>query len=351
MAARGAFGVFLVVALAAGCISSKEDSARPRPLVLKCDGGEGNASAFEFAYFGSCWGHVGHHLYAFDPPRLLTEVRGRIFAVEAEVAGIDGPPEISIEASLDGVNWTRFAAVPYPVTGTGLTEERHEIAVDVKGAVTPARFVRVAMPRSTQDGLAGYLDHTELDFGSAQLSSVAPPARSAAAGRCEDGLMDSFFAEHPCWFGGRDAGGGALDGALSGYHVAPRGPGSHYDSPSFFHTYALGAPAKGGVLDATVAGSHWRSPTQLASCRASEPTSDNLAPVVLAEASADGVTWTNAGRGQGAWGERIAIGGEVPALSRFLRFVFAPNPGDDLQASCHHPVGFLTSSEWRVTET
>jgi len=310
------------------------------PALLDCGGADNGTAALEMSYLGSCWGHIGHHIYLVDPPRAVARVNGSLFAVEAEVAGIEGEPLIRFEASLDGRAWAPLGTAPYPYAGSGLTEERHAIDFDFLADLVPARFVRVSMPPSTQEGLAGYIDHTRLFVHGRPVEAAEPAPRPTSD--CLDGVLESFFPEHPCWFGGYDRVDEALGGGPAAAHLGTYPIGSYYDSPSFFHTHYLGAGVE-GPFAAEARVQHWRTPNQFALCSAYGGEAP-LRPVILAQASPDGRNWTEVARAEGDYDASVTLRGEAPEGTRLVRFAAAPSPGDQEHAPCHHPVAFLVES-------
>ncbi|MHB8634483.1 MAG: hypothetical protein ACYDBQ_11065 [Thermoplasmatota archaeon] len=328
--------------LVAGCMTTPTGLGAPPSVALHvalhCGGP--NETSFEFGALGSCWGHFGHATYLLDPPLTVTRIEGTITAVEAEAAGIRGAPALSIEASLDGRRWTPIASLLYPQSGTGATEERHTWAFDAPVGNASVRLLRIRMPLSTQEGLAGYLDHTDLAItgGKATLEPPAPRATSD----CAQGLLESFFPTHPCWFGGDDP----IDnvtGSPDAVHLGMKPKGSYYDAPSFLHTHALWNAS--GAFRANVIADSWRTTNQFALCSAEGNGAFPVQPHVFAQASANGTTWRTVATAQGNWGAPIVLRGVLPAATAFVRFQVERAPGDATDPACHHPAGFLVASQ------
>jgi hypothetical protein len=333
----------LLLLLAAGCAeppagtaAAPGPGAAPVEVALDC------SRSLEVSALGSCWGHFGHHTYLLPEEMLLGRIEGNLTAVEAEAAGY-AQAAIGIDVSLDGRSWTDAATVPYPAAGTGLTEERHRFAfaADLGGA--RARLLRIHMPLSSQEGLAGYLDASDFRLQAVPLGP-APPPEPATASDCAQGLPESFHAGHPCWFGGRDPLDGALGQEPDTLHLAPP-TGSYYDAASFLHTHPLWGVH--GPFQAWATVGHWRSANHLASCGA-QGREARLQPTVVAQASGNGTHWTEVGRATGAYGDSIPVAGSLPPGTIFVRLMATVAPGNAAAPSCHHPVGFLTHSAVRV---
>jgi hypothetical protein len=325
--------IILAVVLG-GCTQNPDAPPEAMELRLECSGANNATAALEYSYLGSCWGHIGHHTYWLERVIEVHALNVSMFVVEAEVAGMtDG--DIGIEASMDGRSWDFLAGIRYPYTGTGYTEERHPVAAHVATAPTPARFLRIHMPRSSQDGLAGYLDATNIVVRG--MPSEAPPLAPPTRSDCADGVMESYFAAHPCWFGGRDE----VDaGEPSHPHLGHYPTGSYYDAPSFFHTHV----ATGDAFVAEVRVQHWRSANQLALCTVMDEQRDlPLQPRVVVQASPDGRNWTDAASGQAEYDQALALTGSLPPGTNLVRFAAAMGPGGS-HPPCHHPVAFVVES-------
>jgi len=340
----------LLLLVAAGCTVPTPSTSPPpagaapevAQLALHC--GAANQSALEFGALGSCWGHYGHHTYLLDRPVRIEHINGTLTAVEAEVAGIDGPAQVAFDVSTDGIAWAQIAAVDYPYSGTGLTEERHtfNFSVDASAAAA-ARLLRLHMPHSKQQGLAGYLDNSDLRLWGRY--EAAPPPLPRHRSDCAGGIVESFFASHPCWFGGYDATDQA-PGSPDGYHLATKPTGTYYDAPSFLHTHAMWGVQ--GAFQGQAKITHFRTTNQFALCGAEGNGDFPLHPTLLVHASTDGTHWTEVARSSGDYGAPIDVDGQLPTNTTFVRFVAAVAPGDSADPACHHPVGLITDSRVQV---
>lgn len=305
--------------------------AAPKNVTLKLRCGGDKATpywAMEFtASKGTCWMHGGHHTYFFgDRTYRLVRATGMAFAVEQMfspptevVPGSPGTTPVWLEASLDGRTWTPAGFAPYR-----LLTSRQEVKFDI-GKGPEFRFLRVRAPRSAAQGLSGYVDHTSLDVVAAPLGRVPTPKPAlgfrTAELTCEDDILEDFFAEHPCTFGGIN----------------------RYDAPSFFHTYFLGDGVRLSQLSGRFRLGPWRTDDTPATqdCKA------------FVQISVDGVRWTNVGTFDGSYGEDrefFVTLKNVPA--RFVRLFPDYHPRyDDTRtaAPLHHPKGFFLDSTLTVT--
>lgn len=316
----------LVVALAAA-----PGHAAPRDVTLKLRCGGDKATpywAMEFtASKGTCWMHGGHHTYFFgDRTYRFVKATGMAFAVEQMfspptevVAASPGTTPVWLESSLDGRTWTEVGYAPYR-----LLTSRQEVKFEIGDADGPVfRFLRVRAPRSAAQGLSGYVDHTSLDVVATPLGP-APKPRPAARTvdlTCEDDILEDFFAEHPCWFGGIN----------------------RYDAPSFFHTYFLGDGARLTKVTGRLRLGPWRTDDTPATerCKA------------YIQVSVDGVRWTNVATVDGPFGEERTFSVALKNVrARFVRLFPDYHPRyDDTRtaAPLHHPKGFFLGSAVTVT--
>ncbi|MHB1262362.1 MAG: hypothetical protein ACYC2H_11685 [Thermoplasmatota archaeon] len=331
-----------ILLVLAGCASPSTapdalaDAERPFQVRLHCMGEDGGLMAMEASWFGSCWGHVGHHTYLLPEPVVVHAMAGTFFAVEVTGTTVAGPAVVTVQASLDGLSWTLLGEVPYASD----VDDRNEIAFDVPTPATTARFVRVAMPPSTHDGLAGYLDHTNLTLTATAPLTPVPPLQAPTTQACATAVLEAFFIEHPCWFGGRDRVDEAFGGEPAGVHTDPVGTeGSYYDSPSFLHTYVVAGTQ--GAFDATVRVQLWRA-QQTPLCTVTYQAAPPITPDVRAEASPDGVQWSTVAEAPGSYTDEVRLEGTIPPGMALLRFGTGPAAGD--QVGCHHPAAFLLES-------
>lgn len=200
-----------------------------------------------------CWGHSGIHTYYLGNHSFyrLEGGFGSLYAVEQGVIGqgaglsLQPPsePGPAIEVSADGLTWTllRYAEVPKTVLlrptwkflfdrvpgerpneddAPGVYAGRVTVRFTLDAYDEPFRFLRVRMAESHTRGLSGYLDNSDLLVNVTRVAP-APPAVPAPKTRaeydCGAHLLDDVFDEHPCTFGGAQ----------------------YFESPSFYHTYAL----------------------------------------------------------------------------------------------------------------
>lgn len=334
-------------------------------LSVACNGPDGTLAAMEFSYSApTCWNHTGLHTYFVgrDTTYLLRHVEGLAFSVEQEFsapteglspgAGLDSAygaevhahSPLVVETSLDGLAWSIAGTGTYRYLDTDELLDWHgcvpscrpleslyrqNVLFDITAEGQEFRFLRVRQPASlATQGLSGFLDYSRfiltLDQGNAIASpSLAPGTRELA---CEQHILEDIFALHPCWYGGVD----------------------RYDSPSFFHTYALGGAAR---LDA-VRGTYTALPWRLDDWYQPGITADDLLLGITLQSSADGQAWTNLTKvsallGEGTF-EVTGLGGLEATFvrivpephNRFWQFQqFAPN---------HHPEAYLLDSAIHV---
>ncbi|HJQ93459.1 MAG TPA: hypothetical protein VJ874_04140 [Candidatus Thermoplasmatota archaeon] len=351
MAARWSVALCLLSMMIAGsgCLDpaggpAAELDATSTQLRLHCLGDQG-IPTLESSYFGSCWAHIGHHTYFVGPAVTLVGLAGTVSAVEITGTSLAEDPQLAVETSLDGQAWTQVGVIPYPLGEDA--SDRYEIPVNLTTEPTAFQFLRVRMPRSVHEGLAGYLDHSDL------TASVQPGGASGAVvvsrtGDCSDGaVMEDFFPEHPCWFGGIDVVDRTQGGAPQHSQVgASQTEESWYDSPSFLHTYLL-AGGPGGALEATVRPQLWRLAHYAGRCSALDPLHASPSVVVLAQASSDGVAWAEVARGSTQTDEPVRLQGTVQDGAMFLRFGADRGPAWDF-GGCHHPTAFLVDSSFSL---
>ncbi len=350
-AMRGVWVVgLLALAMLSGCTDTEGPAtvaaaAAPETWELRMPCmGDGGVPELESSFLGSCWGHIGHHTFFVDPPVALESLRGDIFAVEVTGTDVAGEPELPVDVSLDGLAWSRVGTIPYPLGQE--TEDRYAINVSLDGSGAPFRFLRLSMPPSQYEGLAGYLDGSNLTATVSAWAGPAPPLAERRESTCSDGILESFFVEHPCWFGGYDPLDRLQGGEPTGIHVSWEvvDP-SWYDSPSFLHTYFLGN-GTGGVVEATARIQMWRL-THYGTCSGRDPLAAPIQPDAVLQASPDGAAWTEVARAAGTYDDPIALSGTVPDGSRFLRFGAETSASFD-SGGCHHPVAFVVESGYRI---
>jgi hypothetical protein len=297
---------------------------------LRCDGGTvGGApsiAAMENEYItkayknsGACWFHLGHHTYDLQREVSLERITGSVFSVEQQFS----PPTemnsngfaIIIEVSRNGTTWSEVARPLYT-----LGSMRQTITFDIDTSSTLARYVRVREPRSAAQGLSGYIDSSSIDLQVIDLGST-PVIRRPTIMRCDRDIMERFFNEHPCWFGGIN----------------------RYDSPSVFHTYPIDP---GPLTD--VAGSvtflPWRSDdyTQNGGSRTA------IAGVV--QASVDGVTWSTVANVAGIYGVPISFAFPYSAPANYIRLAAEYHTGAHTHPALKHVRGFIIDSSLTLTQ-
>ena len=352
MRSAGLLVAVLLPLVLSGCADGSDsqvaaaDAVAPTTLRLQCLGLDGGIPALETSFLDSCWGHIGHHTYFVEEPVALVALTGQVFPVEVAYTTLAGHPALPVELSLDGRQWTTVGTIPYPLGEDA--SDRYEVQVDLPNvAMVPFRFLRVSMPLSAHDGLAGYLDGSNLTAYVLPLAD-APPLEPTAGGTCSDGdVMEDFFAEHPCWFGGMDAVDRALGGSPRLGQVAiSQTEESWYDSPSFLHTYVVGG-GPGGPFQASVTAQLWRVGHYAGRCSALDPLNASTSTVILAQASPDGALWAEVARSNGGNDEPILLEGTLPDGSMFLRFGGERGASWDF-GGCHHPQSFLVESSFTI---
>lgn len=313
--------------------------AGERIVKTVCGGDPSRLWAMEFtASRGSCWIHGGHHTYYMGGTYAFRAARGYGYAVEQEFAPSDHalnashPFEapIHVQISLDGRTWTEVGRAMYDyVTG------RQYVFFDVAGSGQPFRFLRLHAPLSLSHGLSGYFDHSDLRLEVDLLGTGTTPHPNATRVLgCERGdLMEDFFADHPCWFGGLD----------------------RYDAPSFFHTYVVGPGSDLTRIRGNFTLAPWRTDDfQLAGrfLIFNVGPSTNATTKAYVQTSADGVHWTDVATVQAVFGVQSSFDVAVTAPDvTFVRLFPEYHPNFDNvsgQPSHHHPRGFFLDSSLLV---
>ncbi|MDX1610743.1 MAG: hypothetical protein R3185_00130 [Candidatus Thermoplasmatota archaeon] len=298
----------------------------------------------------TCWFHHGHHTYRLDAPARLLGGEGVVVSVEQQFTPpteYEDPPfktPIRIETSLDLETWEEIGVAEYrlledPREGSLGLAIRQSLQVTFEASEEPFQYVRVYNPRSSAQGLSGFLDASRLDLFT-EPASEAPAASEAARVEvtlsCEEGdHLEAFFEAHPCWFGGIN----------------------RYDAPSFLHTYPVSdVPMLVGEVSGEATVLPWRSddwfePVPLSN-RTSAYTGWNARvnhTNVSVQASVDGMVWRTLERFRVDWGQATTFDVilEDPVPARFLRLVPDPHERFDQWRSLapnHHPEGFLVHS-------
>lgn len=307
-------------------------------VLLDCVGRGGAVPSFEGAGSGRCWHHMGHHLYFLPEARALHRINGTASAVEATLSDVEDYAVLA-DASLDGTVWTAVLRAGYEPNDA----DRNPVEFDAAVPQVPFRFLRVYVPQSRLEGLAGYLDGSSLALTVSVPAAALPDPAPSWSLDCRAGVLESFFADHPCWFGGYDA----TDGAEPDEVHAAFGPGtSYYDSPSFVHTYFLGLHP-GGALSGEVEVRGWRS-SQLALCaRSINGVNVPVQTLVVLQTSHDGLVWADVARDYHVEGEPVLLSATVPPGTRFLRAFTGQGVGD-AEGACYHSQAFVVDSRFTI---
>lgn len=284
---------------------------------------------------GTCWYHGGHHTYDLGAGYTLVGLNGRAFSVEQELA----PPTelqgtgggIQVETSLDGVEWKRVGFGTFDLVNAALGTNRQQVTLTAGPDNGTFQMFRVREPLSSTQGLSGYLDSSEGEIlvDEAVLSDPGPKSPGSRTFACDGGaLIEDFFAEHPCWFGGVD----------------------RWDSASFTHTYALGAVE---VLD-RVNGSFVVAPFRTDDFFDLPPTEQTTETRVFVQTSVDGMEWHDVAAVRAPFGTTVYYDLLVgsPGAARYVRLVPDEHPGwarTTADAPLHHLEGYFLESTLTVT--
>ncbi len=325
-------------------------------------------SSMEWSLGGRpCWIHGGHHTFVLEEPVRILGGEGFVRSVEQPFS----PPSeyeeqplqttpIHVQVSPDGQTWTELDAIEYAFLSDPVgfaqfpfTGARQDITFELDGEEeTPARFIRIHQPRSLAQGLSGFLDQSRIDFFVEPAEDPGPPAVEGSpsgtlALSCEEGdLLEDFFAEHPCWFGGIN----------------------RYDAPSFYHTYQPGHGATVTSIEASVEILPWRTDDYWTPVPVTDAEGVTLArederrayrdqvenATVTIQASPDCRSWKTLSSTAVAYGEPTTISVDLddPELARFLRLVPGFHPRFDQYRDVpanHHPEGFFVASQLELT--
>lgn len=314
-------------------------------LRLQCGGDPRARWMMEFTSTkGTCWSHGGHHTY-FTEANLyaLRGLHGFVYTVEQQFAW---PSEftptdplhspIVIELSRNGDEFRAVGNATYtlldvppdvlPFNGRqGLW-----FSFEVNGLGKQFRFLRAREPKSFTQGLSGYLDNSLLFAHVDLVRAVAPKplAETSRALSCGAGdILEDFFAEHPCWFGGLD----------------------RYDSPSFWHTYYLGE----GAQPARVNGSFTLLPWRADDFNQGRPAVDAAKTKAFVQTSADGVVWRDAAVVAATFGAPqtfdVTLDGSAARFVRLFPEYHARYDQTGSFPANHHPRGYFVGSEITVS--
>lgn len=333
--------------------------------------------SMEFGYSeGPCWMHGGHHTYVLDEPVRLLGGVGSVFSVEQQLS----PPTeyedtptttpVHIQTSDDAQDWSEVGAAVYRFLedlgdGVIFDELRQGIAFEFEANRT-VEYLRIHQPRSAAQGLSGFLDRSQLFLLANETSEDPSPPVSVESGTetfsCEEGeVLEDFFDDHPCWFGGVN----------------------RYDTPSFFHTYEPGEGTTVSKIEGKAQVAPWRKddyfvpipvPVQASIGEvdagdrevhvdpSAELEPEEVGPFVeqltrtkvFVQTSPDGINWTTVGNETVLFGERASfeIELEQPEPARFVRLVPDEHPRfDDFRSSpsLHHPEAYFLFSELTLT--
>lgn len=325
-------------------------------------------SSMEWSLGGKpCWIHGGHHTFVLEEPARILGGEGFVRSVEQPFS----PPSeyeeqplqttpIHVQVSPDGQTWTELDAIEYAFLSDPIgfalfpfTGGRQDITFELDGAEDIlVRFIRVHQPRSLAQGLSGFLDQSRIDFFTEPIEDPEPATPQASPAdslvlSCEEGdLLEDFFAEHPCWFGGVN----------------------RYDAPSFYHTYQPGQGATVTSIEASVEILPWRTDDYWTPVPVLDAEGVTLAredereayrdqvenATVTIQASPDGRSWKTLSSTNVAYGEptTISVGLDEPEPARFLRLVPGFHPRFDQYRDVpanHHPEGFFVASQLELT--
>jgi hypothetical protein len=286
--------------------------------------------AMEFsASRGTCWIHGGHHTYYMRGAYTFEGATGLAYAVEQEFAPsldavnlthpLDAP--VYLEVSLDGLAWTEVGQALY-----AYGPQRQYVWFDEPGAGQPFRFIRLRAPLSASQGLSGYLDHSDLRIAADPLvTGVAASSATSKSLDCASGLMEDFFALHPCWFGGVD----------------------RYDAPSFYHTYPVGGSANLTRVKGEFTLGPWRSDDFFAG----SPLLTVNKTKAFVQVSTDGMAWTDVATIHASYGVPQPFNVTLPGTeATFVRLFPEYHANFDAYATLaphHHPRAYFLDS--RVT--
>jgi hypothetical protein len=298
---------------------------------------------------GTCWWHNGHHTYFLDGSYTLAGGAGSVFSVEQQLApprsptpsddalpsraDVDAP--IRIEVSRNGQDWTPVGVASYDLADAGTQDlsvpTRQRVAFTLEAVDQPFRYLRIHQPRSVTEGLSGFLDasdlHVRLD-DAPEPPQVPPPQGPRTLSCAEGDILEDFFRAHPCTFGGAN----------------------RYDTPSFLHTYPLGAAREVDEVTGQASVAPWR--TDDYALPLLPPASQITDTRLHVETSADGTHWTTHAKVPVRFGVPSAFVADVDETARFVRLHADYHPLYDQPGqspSLHHPEGYMLSSRITVT--
>lgn len=309
-------------------------------LKLNCAEATGRIGSMEADYrdHSGCWFHNGIHTYYVSHNRtlLLYDGNGSAFSVEKQFSptaavtpriplGSGVNSSILLERSIDGRSWYEVSVAHYAWVTVLDIELRQTVHFEFDGEGAEFRYLRVRQPDSLQQGLSGFLDHSQLNITVTNGTSIAEPtltSQTDAPFDCLEDILEDVFLAHPCTFGGV----------------------SHWDSPSWFHTYPLENATLTDVRGMAI----------LQYFRPFPPGADELEPLNGTGAvwsSVGGTQWTALGTFPYEMGTPASFNltGLGSVHARFLRVGAERHPDWAVEASWVHPEAYLLFSELYVS--
>lgn len=278
-----------------------------------------------------CWAHFGHNHYFVGRDQVYALHGGNVTvsSTESELSPMTEPGEpafppqwsLPIEVSMTGTEWHQVDAVDWQFFES---DWQVQFSFDADGE--PFRHLRIRQPTSAAQGLSGYLDKSEFELNVSVVRPVDPPTLSeqTIAMSCESGIMESVFANHPCWFGGVN----------------------RYDAASFFHTYPLGGLAELHGVEGTVLTNNFRI----------GPFDAELVPDtdadVFVQTSVNGSGWETVHAFPVTHGEETSFSADLAdEEARFVRFATSRHPRwtDESDFAAKHPEGYFLDSNLTLT--
>jgi len=317
--------------------------------------------AMEFlASGGTCFMHSGHQTYDLGHEREIVGGEGSVLSVEQQYSPpteyedpLAGTTPIHIQASHDAQNWQEIDAIEYQfnedvrdgvlLDDTLLIRQRIDYQFDAEDL--NLRYLRFHEPRSAAQGLSGFLDESIAYLyvnDTAETSSIGHSHTESTSLdlSCDDGdVLEDFFSEHPCTFGGVN----------------------RYDAASVFHTYKPGEGTQADRIEAEATVDPWRSddffePLQIgASQDAIQHNLDQLTETsVQLQVSQDSTTWETVAERSVTYGEPFEISAafDDPKPAPYVRLLPGEHENfDDYKQNApdHHLEAFLVDSSITVT--
>jgi hypothetical protein len=251
------------------------------------------------------------------------------------VGGSPFTSPVVIEVSTDGVHWTnetygRYSFLPDPTQGAGpfaneaindfnafgvpFNERQWAFTgYQPSGPGTPFRFLRLRDPLSAAQGLSGYLDNSEAWVFVGAPQAVPTPVATAGIRSWDcsrSQVMEDFFSNHPCTFGGID----------------------RYDAASDLATYFLGDGVRLTRLTGRFTIAPWRADDWYTDDAAGNDTRAN----VTVQVSLDGTNWTNVASTHATYGVPTVVSVDLGPR------VGVPATGAGANASLNVAVALMT---------